>query len=134
MGYYTSFDGEITIDPPLTWAEIENSPYLPENAHHTMIPDVKFHVVEEVVEDGEGHRVRRYADAIVPITEEAFKGYGIASTVESIIDEYGSAHTFAGRFDCEGEEAGDLWRLVVRGNRVAKVKPRIVWPDEDGGE
>lgn len=105
---YTTATGEFRIEPPLTWAEIKNSPYLPET--------------------DEGTLTRRYADAIVPVTDEPYKGYEIIATVQKIIDAH-PGHTLSGRFDCEGEEAGDLWRLVVRDGRAVQVKPQIVWPE-----
>lgn len=127
MGYNTRYTGAIGIEPPLTWAEIKNSPYLPETAKDTW-PDVKLRVIEQTTETDEGTLTRRYADAIVPVTDEPYKGYEIIATVQKIIDAH-PGHTFSGQFDCEGEEAGDLWRLVVRDGRAMQVKPQIVWPE-----
>lgn len=128
MGYDTNYDGEIRIDPPLTWAEIKDSPYLPDGAWRAGL-DVKLRVREETVETDEGTLTRRTADAVVPVTEDAYKGYEIVATVQKVIDAF-PGHTFSGRFDCEGEEAGDLWRLVVKNGRAIKVQPQIAWPDE----
>src|SRR5437764_620918 len=125
MGYYTRFDREIRIDPPLTWAEIRDSPYLPDAAYSSGVPDVKF----PVEETDEGTITRRRAVGIVPLTDGQYKGYSIIETVQEVIDQYKETHSFTGRFDCEGEETGDLWRLVVRNGRVEKVEPRIVWPE-----
>lgn len=127
MGYNTRYTGAIGIEPPLTWADIKDSPYLPETAEDTW-PDVKLRVIKQTTETDEGTLTRRYADAIVPVTDEPYKGYEIIATVQKIIDAH-PGHTFSGRFDCEGEEAGDLWRLVVRDGRAAKVEPQIVWPE-----
>lgn len=127
MGYNTRYTGAIGIEPPLTWAEIKDSPYLPETAEDTW-PDVKLRVIEQTTETDEGTLTRRYADAIVPVTDESYKGYEIIATVQKIIDAH-PGHTFSGRFDCEGEEAGDLWRLVVRDGRATKVEPQIIWPE-----
>ena len=44
MGYYTKFNGKISIDPPLTWREIKDSPYRPESAERSGTADVKFDV------------------------------------------------------------------------------------------
>lgn len=127
MGYNTRYTGAIGIEPPLTWAEIKDSPYLPETAEDTW-PDVKLRVIEQTTETDECTLTRRYADAIVPVTDEPYKGYEIIATVQKIIDAH-PAHTFSGRFDCEGEDAGDLWRLVVRDGRATKAEPQIVWPE-----
>lgn len=131
MGYYTKFEGEIRIDPPLTWREVKDSPYLPDAAQRTGMVDVKFNVQESVEETDDGTVTRRWVDAIVPLSDSQYKGYSIIETVQKIIDQYKGTHTFSGRFDCEGEETADLWRLVVRNGRAEKVEPRIVWPDEE---
>lgn len=127
MGYNTRYTGAIGIEPPLTWAEIKDSPYLPETAEKNW-PDVKLRVIETTTEIDEGTLTRRAADAIVPVTDEPYKGYEIIATVQKIIDAH-PGHTFSGRFDCEGEEAPDLWRLVVRDGRATRVEPQITWPE-----
>lgn len=53
MGYNTRYTGAIGIEPPLTWAEIKDSPYLPETAKDTW-PDVKLRVIEQTTETDEG--------------------------------------------------------------------------------
>ncbi len=63
MGYNTSYRGAISIDPPLTWAEIKDSPWLPETAERTW-PDVKLRVTEQAVETDDGTLVRRSADIL----------------------------------------------------------------------
>jgi hypothetical protein len=128
MGYYTSFSGEISIEPPLTWAEIRNSEWLPDiaiNKNHS----VKLRIEETTVETDEGTMTRRSALAVVPLSDSQYKGYNVIEDVQALIAKH-SGHQFSGRFDCEGEDAGDLWRLVVRDNRVTKVEPQIVWPDD----
>lgn len=127
MGYNTRYTGAIGIEPPLTWAQIKDSPYLPESAEKNF-PDVKLRVIETTTETEDGVLTRRVADAIVPVTDESYKGYGIVETVQKIIDAY-PGHEFTGRFDCEGEEAPDLWRLVVRDGRATRVEPQITWPE-----
>lgn len=129
MGYNTCFSGEITITPPLTWREIKDSPWLPERAKADYA-DVKFKLDEQTIETDDGQVIRRHAVALVPLTDEEYKGYDIVETVQKILDSYRDGHTFTGRFDCEGEQTGDMWRLVVRDGRAVKVEPRIVWPDD----
>lgn len=128
MGYSTRYDGAISITPPLTWAEIKNSPYLPDKARGKGL-DVKLRVIEENVETDDGTLTRRSADAIVPVTEDSYKGYDIVETVQKVIDSH-PGHEFTGRFDCEGEDAADVWRLVVKNGRAVKVKAQIVWPED----
>lgn len=127
MGYYTHFDGEIRIDPPLTWIEIRNSAWAPGGNSRW---DVKLRITEETVETEDGSLTRRQADALVPLSDEGYKGYSILEHVQAAIAAF-PGHTFSGRFDCEGDDAGDIWRLVVRNGRAEKIEPRIVWPDDE---
>lgn len=131
MGYYTKFEGEISIEPPLTWREIKGSPYIPEAAQKSGTADVKFRVQTSNEETDDGLIVRRWADAIEPLADGQYKGYHIFETIEKIIAAF-PGHTFNGRFNCEGENQGDIWRLVVRDGRVERVEPRIIWPEDEG--
>lgn len=130
MGYYTRFDGKISIDPPLTWREVKDSPYLPEAAERSGTADVKFDVQVSIEETDDGTITRRWVDGVLPLTDGQYKGYHIIEAIEKIIKAY-PEHTFSGRFDCEGEDQGDIWRLVVRNGRVERVEPKIVWPDDE---
>ncbi|WP_370665416.1 DUF6205 family protein [Streptomyces sp. IBSBF 2507] len=130
MGYYTSVTGEIRIEPPLTWAEIKDNPALPETAGGRSEYDVHLRIDEETVDTDEGQLTRKTCAALVPAWDDSFKAYHLVEHVQEMIDAF-PGHTFTGRLDCEGEEGGDLWRVVVRDGRAVKVTPSIVWPDED---
>lgn len=129
MGYYTTFTGEITIVPPLTWAEIKRGPGL---------EDLRLRTVEETTETDEGRVTRVTADAVVPITEDSYKGYRIVEELQALVNAH-KAHRFVGYISAEGEDAGDMWRLTVaaKDRKAVRVKPRIVWPEmpttQDGG-
>jgi hypothetical protein len=121
MGYYTRFDGEIRIEPPLTWAEIKRGPGL---------QDIRLRTVEDTQETDEGRITRVTADAVTPLMEDSYKGYSIVEELQSLVDAHGKNHRFVGYISAEGEEAGDLWRLAVKNGKAVKIEPRIVWPDE----
>lgn len=125
MGYTTSVGGEISIEPPLTWREFKDSPFAGTDK------DVAFHVEEKTVDTDDGPLTRKAATAIVSTWEDSYKAYHLVEHVQEVIDAF-PGHTFTGRLECEGEDTGDLWRVVVRDGRAVKVTPRIVWPDEDG--
>jgi hypothetical protein len=124
MGYRTSVIGEITITPPLTWAEFKNSPFADGDGL-----DVKLRIETETVDTDDGPLMRKTATALIPTWDEAFKAYHTVEHVQRAIDAF-PGHTFTGRLDCKGENA-DMWRVVVRDGRAVEVRPHIVWPDED---
>src|SRR5689334_5160857 len=107
MGYITRFYKELTIDPPLTWAEIRDSKFAPGKAEANLL-DVKIRVEEETFDTDEGQMTRRSGVALIPTYEDEMRGYDIVEHVQQFIDAHSPTHTLSGRFDCEGEEAGDL--------------------------
>jgi hypothetical protein len=127
MGYYTSFDGEFVINPPLMWAEVRSSRFGPDQFEKHRL-DVKVRVGEAVVDDDEGTRITRTGVALMPAYEDEMRGYNIVEHVQLFMDEH-PGHELVGRLDCRGEETGDLWRLEIQGSRAVEVRPRIVWPD-----
>ncbi len=62
---------------------------------------------------------------------DGYRADSLLDEVQVAIDAF-PGHDWSGRLDCEGEQNGDMWRVVIRDGRAVKVKPRIVWPDEDG--
>lgn len=131
MSYLTHITGEITITPALTWREFKDSPFNTRSLDaYDGLKEVKFRTIDETVETDEGPLLRKVAVALVPESDERRKYYQVIEHVQEAIDAF-PGHEFTGRFECAGEDAGDLWRLVVRDGRAVKVEPRIVWPDED---
>jgi hypothetical protein len=131
MGYTTNFNGEFVISPPLTWAEVRDSRFSPDHfGQHRL--DVKIRVGEQVTEDDEGTRIVRTGVALVPAYEDEMRGYNIVEHVQHFLDEH-PGHDLAGRLDCSGEDAADLWRLEIHDGHAVKVEPRIVWPDGSEG-
>lgn len=132
MGYYTTVTGEISIEPPLTWAEIKASPFAPSDTVRDDF-DVRLRIEETAVDTDEGQLIRRAASALVASWSDCFKAYYLVEHIQKAIDAF-PGHTFTGRLECEGEENTDIWRVVVRDGRAVKVEPRIVWPDEEAGD
>jgi uncharacterized protein DUF6205 len=130
MGYYTRVTGELRIEPPLAWGEFKDSPFLPGSPNDNTDYDVRLRTDEETVDTEDGQLIHKIASEVLPRWDDSFKAYNLVEHVQKLIDAF-PGHAFTGRFDCEGEESGDLWRVIVRDGRAEKVTPRIVWPDED---
>jgi hypothetical protein len=130
--HLTKVGGEIRIDPPLTWAEVKDSPFNPANpSWNDEALDVKLHIEEETVETDDGPLTRRTASALIPAWENAYKAYHLMEHLQAAMAAF-PGHTFTGRLACEGcDDNYDLWRVVVRDGRAQRVEPRIVWPDEE---
>lgn len=122
MGYVTQARGQITITPPIPWAQANGTEWMPDDWNG---PDVKFVLTETPVDGG---AFTRQAVAVVQRDDSEPRNYQLAEDLQRLIDAY-PGHEFTGRFDCHGESAGDIWRLEVHGRQAVKVEPRIVWPD-----
>jgi hypothetical protein len=129
MGYYTRFEGEIIIDPPLAWGEVKDSPWLSDE-HGDVVLLLAEETVTEDTDEGTSVFTRKTGAAVVPVTDDSYKGYDIVRHLQQIVDAF-PGHIFTGYISAEGEEAGDLWRLAVKDGRAVKIKPRIVWPEDE---
>ncbi len=130
MGYYTTVTGELRIEPPLTWGEIKDNPFLPDTPAGLAEYDVRLRIDEETVDTADGQLTRKTCAAIEPRWDDSFKAYHLVEHVQTLIDAFPD-RTFTGRLECEGEDTGDLWRVIVRDGRAVKIEPRIVWPDDE---
>lgn len=131
MGYNSRVSGEIVIDPPLTWSEYKESPYLTPGSPNWPCVILRQH---EDPRDAEGGvMLVRWADAIVPATDESGRMYGIEEQVRKIVAAYREGHTFSGYLEIDGENQGDLWRLVIKDGTVIRFDAKFVWPDGADG-
>ncbi|MBX7464899.1 DUF6205 family protein [Streptomyces sp. NPDC057910] len=135
MGYVTHVCGEFAINPPLTWTEIQLSPFEPIptslRRYSAANIDLYLRVEEDSVDTADGTLVRRTGTALVMPHIDEYRARDLVEQVQYCIDLFPD-HAFTGRLDCEGEENSDVWRVIIRDGLAAKIQPRIVWPDEDG--
>ena len=131
MGYNTRFTGEIMIDPQLTWAQIKDSPFLPENARTRggKGRDLMFNVVTAERDTDDGILTVHVAVGLVSTWEDEARGYDIEAHLQEVVDTF-RGHRFLGRIDAEGEQPADIWRLKVVNGRAVRVDPVITWPTE----
>lgn len=125
MGYYTSFRGELAIEPPAPWTKVKDSKFLGPNADAC----VWIECSEEVEHTDDGETIRRRADRIV-FCDEGHNHYDMVDHVQEIVDAIGPGHQFVGRIDAEGEANEDMWRLKVIFGKAVEFKPQLVWPEE----
>lgn len=132
MGYNTRFTGEITIDPPLLWVDVKDSPFLRANARRSGSSngrDLMFDIETTERDTDEGVLTVRRARALVSTWEDDARGYEIVKHLQEVVDTF-PTRTYGGRIDAEGEESADIWRLKVVNGRAVRFEPEIVWPKE----
>jgi len=128
VGYYSRITGVITIAPSLKWSE-----YKDKGLTETGAPDWPSVVLRthEEERDGEGGVMFvRWADGIIPATDESVKAYDLEAEVRAIVTTFRAGHTFTGYLEISGESQGDLWRLRIRNGRVVRVVSLVTWPEE----
>lgn len=130
MGYVTHADGFISIEPPLTWGQIKESPFLPEGyGFGNEDCDIALVITEVSVETDEGILVVRTAPKVQQRHAEEPRNNSIEAHLQALVDAF-PGHEFTGRFNMEGEDSGDLWRVKVIGRKVRRFDPTFVWPEE----
>lgn len=129
MGYTSYLSGEITIDPPIPWGELQRSLFVPTPERNEWDRLAWLRVVQETEEIDEGTLIRREAVAIRPSEADELRAHGLAADVQAIIDAHGHGRTFSGFIFVRGAESPDIWRVAVEDGRAVEVRPRIIWPD-----
>lgn len=130
MGDDVRHSGEIRIDPPIDYDQLEQRSgflqarfYDPEFAPRK---DVVLAVEEQSIPGG----FTRRATAIRPLALGTYSGYHVLEHVQELVDTYGDGRTFTGWIECVHPE-GEQWRIGVRDGRAVQVSARLVWPGEE---
>jgi hypothetical protein len=124
VGYESHWTGEVRIEPPLTWSEIKNSRQSPG------FEDLKLRTIEQVEDTATGQVRTVTADAVVPMTAQAFNGYSIEAELQAAVDAH-PGHEFAGAIEARPlEPGGTPWRYVVQERRVIRQEPKLTWSGE----
>lgn len=121
MGTNYSVGGSIRFDPPLD-AQARENVYRQFGWLQFVFPPNGPHLAQTSCDpigvDVEHDRIGDVAD--------------FASELQDVVDAL-PGHTITGRFDIEGADAGDMWRIKVTGpddDRVVVVyQPTITWPE-----
>lgn len=116
---YASMEGEITIDPPLTWGQIRTGPRLRALAY------VK---EEATVDTDEGQLTKVTAYALAPASTRAMSVRRFAEELRTLAAAFPD-HALGGHLTGSGRDAEDLFRLIVRDGEPARITPTITWPD-----
>ncbi len=132
MSVDNHWSGEIRIVPPLTWDEIEHSPFLPQEHRRPAgltqrRRDVEFRIVKQETPGG----FALLAEAIVPILG-TFAGRAVLTDLAEIAARHSDRHTFEGRIDCildPGYGAGAS-RLEITDGRAAETHATVMWPED----
>lgn len=125
MGYLSTVDGSIVIDPPLTAAEMRGLAPID-------FSTVQLNVIAQDEEVDEGTLTVRRGVELIPITEESYKAYMLEEDVTNavtVLSRCGAGHHLSGCLEVSGEGTADIWRLTVDYDGVRKETARVVWPD-----
>lgn len=127
MGYYSNWEGEITITPPIPWKDIKDSVFRPTPEYQNQV-NLQFFVTEEAKELEEGTFYRKVATAVLVSHPSESKNYYVKENLQAILDIHPD-HQFIGHLEAVGED-GERWRVAVSSDRKAmEIRPELVWPE-----
>lgn len=129
MGYTSYLSEEITIDPPIPWADLHDSPFIRTSDRREYERLVWLRMEEQDVETDEGTLTHKRAVAIRPSTADELRARGLVDEVQEIVNAHGRGRAFTGYILVTGEESPDIWRVAVEDGQAVEVRPKIVWPD-----
>ena len=122
MSYVTRVEGQINIEPALTWVEIKASQFRADGY------DVRLDIEETTVDTDEGTLTIQRAAALIPTYDGPYRAYDLVEHVQAAIDEHPD-RSFTGHLECTGED-GALSRVAIRDRTARRITPRIVWDEE----
>jgi hypothetical protein len=130
MGYTSTIWGEITIDPPLTWAQAKDHPFRkPDGGDVNWRTALCLVMHEENQETDRGVLHLRQGVGVQYAWERPEKCREVLGELQRIVDLAGPAHTFTGALEGTGSDFGDIWLLRVIDGRAVRWLPTITWPD-----
>lgn len=123
MGYLTRFDGFLTFSRPLMHGEVHAVPddddlYL-----------FGLEVFEDEEETDQGRIISKASEGIEVKVDDRCKGYDCEEQLQRIINALPPDVVVRGEIRCDGEDTGDVSRLVVHDRKVVREVPRLIWPD-----
>lgn len=125
MGAYDSHHtGEITITPPLTWAQSKSDTLL-------NLRDLKLHTEEERTETDTGITAVFTGTAIAPAYSYSYNGHHIREELQAVINAFPD-HQFAGTITAQPDDPDGLpWRYIIRDRTVIQQNAQHVWVDQE---
>lgn len=140
MGYDTKFTGKITVEPPLSGAEVEFLRQFSREEHQSrQYPGLYCQWVATAdgtaIEWDKGEKFYDSAEWMEYLIQN-FLGPGIRVIAGRTPETAALAvltrnHVLNGVIDAQGEDTGDIWRIVVKDNRVSSVDAHVSYLVEE---
>jgi hypothetical protein len=131
MGYYSSITGELEPSRPLTESEVA----LIKEIFRKKDLDYFVYIDDYgVIDFSQGESGKFYdGDKAVKHAFELFESkiFDNDNEEDRQNPSVPLSVTYSGTLDITGEEPEDMWRIIVRENKVFTQQARIVWEDED---
>lgn len=132
MSYVSRFTGKLTIDPPLTWAELREDPAREQERQKLLDLDHTFmiKVAESERDTPEGTLIAREGVEVVQVPFDELRGDGWEQEIQDIVSRH-PGHRFVGTILRTGQDNDDIERVVCDGGPVVLwEKALITWPSD----
>lgn len=136
MGYNTTFNGGLAIEPPLNWSEIQRSPSWPGHPNQRDrgfardFYGAHLHITQEEVDTPEGVLIRRECN-LVTVEGDELRADAVMNSLRRLALDFGADHEFIGTITAEGEDNSDIWRIRIVGREVVQEDSVVLWPSDD---
>lgn len=137
MGYITHLSGELTIQPPVTHGELRDQrSWLSFKQDDWSYRSLRLDTTEREVETDDGKLLSRTSSSVgvFDLGDGRHGPDDVTTDIAALVNAFPD-HVFTGRIDYEGEENGDLARIIVdfdvehTAHSVRIVRPEIRWPE-----
>lgn len=138
MSTHTRYRGAFTIEPPLTWPEIQvteawagHPDHFAASYHNRCRYGTRLLVDEQSVDTSDGTLVRRTA-SVVEIFGEELCHDDVMDDLRALALQHGATHDFVGTLDCREDhpDTGTPFRVRIVGTAVEEIWPVMFWPDD----
>lgn len=129
--YDSEVTGHLTIEPPLKWSEIKDSPFYASNSRRGTPVDLVFDVTRDESATEGGVVATISASRAIPRTSSPFGAYNLLDDIKEMVSVFGQKYVICGEFILVGEDSGDIRRIVVDSDGVREEKARFLWPNGD---
>lgn len=122
VSYYTKVEGVIQIAPAIPWSQFRDL--------ESTLTDATFVMNVENIETDDGTLTRKSAVGVrAKDPDDQVSRYNLENELQIIAERFGGEHEFSEYLEetsCEHD--GQVWRYYVRGVKLIKVVPAIIWP------
>lgn len=132
MSYAQQLRGEIRIEPPLTWEEYKDGPFVRPPGGWGYHDSLALKMERAIPVNGAPELScggPEFVAVALQVTGSEYYDDAMDNVFSDFIRKHVATHRFTGHIILIGEEQGDLTRYTVNGTDIVTDEARLVWSD-----